>query len=217
MKQEAFFTLTIDDREVKATSGERILDVARREGILIPHLCSLGEGEHPFGACRVCLVEVIRREKKSVVAACAEPVTAGLQVYTGTENILFLRRMAFELIMSDHEIACGTCGRKGRCELTRLAAILKVKLKPVRLRSVVRGLTRDESHHSLTYDPGKCIKCGRCVLTCERMGQSLLTFAGRGFETMVSTFAGQPLGAGACEYPEACIAVCPTGALIRKL
>ena len=50
-------TLTIDERKVQANEGETIFDVARDNNIYIPALCS-NEAVAPYGACRLCLVEI---------------------------------------------------------------------------------------------------------------------------------------------------------------
>lgn len=206
----------IDEKEVTAEPGEKILWVALRSGISIPHLCALKSEDLAFGGCRLCLVETELAGKRDLVTACSEPVRDRMQVFTKSEKVMRLRRMAFELIMSDHEIDCKNCAKKASCELIRIAALLKVKLKPKRLRSIRRALPTDDSHPFFVYDPKKCVKCGKCVITCERQGKSFLTFAHRGFDMLVSTFDGAPLSATGCESHFECVEVCPTGALFRK-
>ncbi len=209
-------SIIIDEKKVTANPGEKILWAALRAGIVIPHLCALQEEELAFGACRLCLVETERAGKRALVTACSEPVREGMKIITRSDKIMRLRRMAFELIMSDHEIDCKNCAKRKECQLTRIAALLKVKLKPERLRSIKRNIPADDSHPFFVYDPKKCVKCGKCVITCERQGKSFLTFAHRGFEMVVSTFDGIPLSASGCEPYLECVEVCPTGALFRK-
>src|SRR3712207_6801618 len=58
---------TLDGREVEALPGESIWQVAKREGIEIPHLCWLPQpGYRADGNCRACMVEV---EGERVLAA----------------------------------------------------------------------------------------------------------------------------------------------------
>lgn len=209
-------SLIIDDKEVSAEPGEKILWVALREGIPIPHLCALQAEERAFGACRLCLVETERAGKREVVAACSEPVREGMKIFTSSDKIMHLRRMAFALIMSDHEIDCKNCAKRRDCELIRIAKLLGVKLSPAPLSSIYQPLTADDSHPLFVHDPKKCVKCGKCVITCERLGKSFLTFAHRGFEMRVSTFNAEPLSQVGDEPPLACIEVCPTGALFYK-
>ena len=53
--------LTIDGRQVQAEEGTMILDVAKDKNIYIPSLCA-HESVTPYGACRLCLVEITTRE-----------------------------------------------------------------------------------------------------------------------------------------------------------
>ena len=65
--------LQIDGREVKAKEGMTILEAAQSAGIYIPTLCH-HEKLEPYGACRICIVEVEARGRTSLVAACLYPV-----------------------------------------------------------------------------------------------------------------------------------------------
>ena len=49
--------VTIDQREVEARPGETVLQVARRNGIDIPHFC-YHDKLSIAGSCRICLVKV---------------------------------------------------------------------------------------------------------------------------------------------------------------
>ena len=50
-------TLNIDGREIRAAAGTTLMEAAREVNIHIPNLCSNLELE-PYGACRMCIVEV---------------------------------------------------------------------------------------------------------------------------------------------------------------
>lgn len=208
--------ITIDGKEIHAEEGERILWAALREGIYIPHLCAMEEADLPFGGCRLCFVELETAGDRRLVAACSEPVREGHRVITKSDNVERLRRMAFELIMSAHQIDCRRCAGKGRCQLLRIASFLKVSLKPHRLRDLSRARAIDDSHALFAYAPDKCVNCGRCVIICEKLGKSFLNFAGRGFETVVTTFDGIPLAETGCADCVECVKKCPTGALFFK-
>ena len=68
-------------------------------GIEIPNLCH-NESVKPYGACRLCLVEVVRNGKSRMTASCTYPVTDGIEVQTKTEKVLRARRMMIELILA---------------------------------------------------------------------------------------------------------------------
>jgi formate dehydrogenase major subunit/NADH-quinone oxidoreductase subunit G len=209
-------SVVIDGKEVIANPGEKILWVALRSGIYIPHLCAIEEAELSFGGCRLCLVEVEEDGKRQMVTSCSEPVKEGMKIYTDTEKVNRMRRMAFELIMSDHYIDCKGCAKRNECELIKIASFLKAKLQPKRLKSIARDLPVDDSHPLITFDPRKCVKCGKCLWMCQRLGKSFLTFAYRGFGIIISTFDGIPLSSTGCEVCLECVKVCPTGALYFK-
>jgi bidirectional [NiFe] hydrogenase diaphorase subunit len=124
--------------------------------------------------------------------------------------------MAFELIMTDHYIDCKRCVKRKQCELIRIASFLKMKLNPNRLRSLVRDVPIDDSHPLFAYDQRKCVRCGKCVSVCHRLGKSFLDFANRGFEMGVATFDQIPLSQTGCDSCVECVTVCPTGALYLK-
>src|SRR4030042_980324 len=174
-------SIIIDGKKIKAEPGEKILWIILRSGIYIPHLCATTEAELPFGGCRLCFVEVEVEGKREMVTSCSEPVREGMKIYTDTKKIVRMRRMAFEMIMSDHLIDCKNCAKTKGCELIEIASFLKMKLTPSRLRSLVREVPLDDSHPLFTYEPAKCVKCGKCVSVCHRLGKSFLDFTGRGF------------------------------------
>ncbi|MEI6530097.1 MAG: molybdopterin-dependent oxidoreductase [bacterium] len=99
--------ITLDGKAIEAEAGKTILEVARNQGILIPHMCH-DEKLEPFGSCWVCLVEV--KGARGFVPACATRVADGMVVDTDTERTRAARRMALELLLSNHFGDCiGPC------------------------------------------------------------------------------------------------------------
>jgi len=208
-------SLVINGNKVSAPEGERLLWVALDNGIYIPNLCAVRNGFGPTSACRLCFVEVA--DKEQPVTACTEPVNEGMVVNTRGESALRLARSAFELLMASHPVDCVYCARNGSCELQKIARYLGVSLKTRRLRKLERGLSVDDSHPLFVYDPNKCVLCGRCVWVCrKKLGIGVLGFAYRGFQRVVTTFAGDPLGKSRCQECGECVRVCPVGALVFK-
>ncbi|MCB9881881.1 MAG: FAD-dependent oxidoreductase [Planctomycetes bacterium] len=95
--------LTIDGRSIEVEASETVLSAARRLGIEIPTLCHV-EGIEPSASCFLCMVEVEGRPTHA--PSCALPVAEGMIVRTDTEEIRAGRRMALELLLSDHAGDC---------------------------------------------------------------------------------------------------------------
>ncbi len=214
-------TLSIDDVEIKAESGEKILWVALDNEIYIPNLCAIrGSTEAssdflPFGGCRLCLVEVeVNSNERKLLPACSTSIKDGMKVYTKTEKVNRLRRTAFELIMSDHKIDCKNCDKRRNCELIKIANYLKIKLEPKRFKKIVQDFPIDDSHPQIIFDPNKCVICGKCVSLCEN---GFFNFVRRGFETRISAFFDLSVGKIDCKNCLKCIEFCPVGAIVKKL
>ena len=206
-------TLTIDGIEVKAREGEIVLWAALDAGIYIPNLCALRNESLPFGDCRLCFVEI---ERRGLVTACTEPVREGMVVYTKTPQVNRLRRTAAELIIASHKVDCRNCAKNRHCELQKIAAYLGIKLKSQRLRKMPKELPIDSSHPLFTFDPNKCVLCGKCVRVCAKQGVGAIDFSRRGFDARISTFDNIPLIESNCTSCGECVAVCPVGALVPK-
>ena len=101
--------ITIDGKEVTGNKGETVLQIAMNNGIEIPNLCYHSELKL-YGACGLCVVEADGIPK--LLRACATVASDGMNIHTDTERVVKARRVALELIMSDHE---GDC--KGPCVL----------------------------------------------------------------------------------------------------
>jgi len=208
-------SLTIDGEKITAHEGEKLLWVALGNGIYIPNLCGLQDNSELPAACRLCFVEVEGKEQP--VTACTEMVSNGMVVNTRGGKALRLARTAFELLMSSHPVDCAHCAKSGCCELQKIAHHLNIKLKSKRFRKLLRELPVDYSSPLFIYDPNKCVLCGRCVWVCrERLGIGVIGFAYRGFQRVVTTFAGEPLGESRCQECGDCVSVCPSGALVFK-
>jgi coenzyme F420-reducing hydrogenase beta subunit len=178
-------TLTIDGVKVKTPKGTPILEVARQIGIEIPTLCYL-RVLSPFGACRVCSVEVtIPNGRKRIVTSCNYPAEDGLIVETKSERVVKVRRKVLELLLA-------RCPKVTR--IKTLASLYGVK----------------ESSLWIENESEDCILCGLCVRVCgELIGVSAINFANRGIKRVVTTpydeFSEDCMGCGACAI------VCPTG------
>ena len=65
--------MTVDGRTAEVPRGTTIFTAARQMGVAIPTLCNY-RGLLPYGACRVCLVEIETPRGGQLVASCSHPV-----------------------------------------------------------------------------------------------------------------------------------------------
>ncbi len=226
--------LTIDNRTVTARAGESVLQCASRYGIAIPRLCA-SPGLAPFGACRMCIVEI--DGLRGFPASCATPATDGMVVRTNTPAVQDLRRRILELILLEHPSACLLCGKQELCERLRpyaakagrttschtcnnkdvcdvraLAEALDLTDLPV--PPIYRDFPLERSDPFIDRDLNLCILCGRCVRICKsHHGRSTIDFVGRGSHTQVGEAFGRSLAEAGCRFCGSCIDVCPTGSL----
>ena len=204
--------IEVNGREVKAHSGDTILESLTREGIKVPTLCHM-KGMTPTGACRICVVEVDGRP--GLVPACSFPVADGIRIQTHSPQVLDARRTIVELLLSNHPDDCLYCGKSGKCDLQSLAQELGVSQRRYGGGRSIKEI--DISSPSIVRDPGKCILCGRCVRVCEEVqGVCAIDFVRRGSRASVATAFDRGLNVSSCVNCGQCIVVCPTGALTEQ-
>ncbi len=213
MKQEPV-TLTVDGIPISVPQGTTVLEAALGAGIYIPHLCHHPDLE-PAGVCRLCMIEI---EGRGMTLACRAPVEPGLAVRTESDTIQQVRRIALELLIVNHQGDCLSCAETGDCALQRVAGHVGIEAERLaRLRRPTDTVPIDASNPFFARDPGKCVLCGICVRTCHQLqGIGAIDFAFRGYQTVVSTFAGRPIAESHCESCGECVVRCPVGALALK-
>jgi bidirectional [NiFe] hydrogenase diaphorase subunit len=183
MKKAQKVSLTINDREIKAKEGMTILDAARDAGIYIPTLC-YNEKLAPYGACRICTVEVTKGKRTRLVTSCVYPVEEGLVVNTDSPRVISLRKMLLELMLASSKA-------KTLQDLARQYAVTQQRFEA---------------------DKTNCILCGLCVRYCNEIKKAnAIGFVGRGTERRVVFYP--QIASTVCASCRECFSLCPTGKL----
>jgi NADH dehydrogenase/NADH:ubiquinone oxidoreductase subunit G len=176
--------LTIDGRDIQVKEGRTILEAARQHGCPIPTLC-YHEALQPYGACRLCVVELENRRGGQLVPACAYPCEEGLVVLTNSEKVRRSRRMTIELLM---------------------ASAAHVPLIQALAEELGARVPR------FTTEPDDCILCGLCVRACDEIvGVRAISLINRGLAKKVSP--PFQIASSTCIECGTCVLICPTGAI----
>jgi len=206
--------LTIDGIKVSVEPGTTILEAARQLNINIPTLC-YHEDLCVAGNCRVCVVE--QENVKTLPASCAMPASEGMVIHTNSMKVRLARKHIVELLLSEHNADCTKCYKNGNCELQSLASQMLtgdhmfLDLVPEKKYSI------DMFNTAIIKDDSRCIRCQRCVRTCEELQSvSALGVAYKGDKMKISTFFENPLFEVVCTNCGQCVNRCPTGALIER-
>ncbi len=176
--------LQIDGKEVKAEEGMTILEAARSIGISIPTLCH-HEKLNPYGACRICTVEVETAGRTRLVASCIYPVEKDLVVRTRTEKIDSTRKTLLELMLAHAPDAPA-------------------------LQELAQEYGADKNRFE--KEPSFCILCGLCVRYCaEVKKKNAIGFIDRG-PTREISFVPE-IASKECWNCKECFPLCPTSYL----
>jgi bidirectional [NiFe] hydrogenase diaphorase subunit len=172
--------LKMNGLPVMVEEGMTLLEAARFLGFPIPTLCHM-EGLTPYGACRLCVVEIGDGPKAHLVTACTYPAEEGLSVRTSSARVVRARKMILELLLA-------SCPQSKTIQ--DLASAHEIRQQRFR-----------QEHED-------CILCGRCVRMCrEQMMAGAIGFRGRGETRSVGTPFDQP--SVACRLCGGCMYVCP--------
>ena len=170
----------INGIDVSVDRGTTLLEAAQFLGLPIPTLCHM-EGLSPYGACRLCVVEVGDPPNSRLVTSCTYPAEEGLKVRTASARVVRARKMIVELLLA-------SCPQSKTIQ--DIAAALDVRQQRFR------------------QENEDCILCGRCVRMCaEQMVAGAIGFTGRGQERSIGT----PFDSTSeiCRLCGGCMYVCP--------
>lgn len=172
--------LTINGLNVQVEEGTTILEASRFLGFPIPTLCHM-EGLSPYGACRLCIVEVGDNTQTKLVSSCTCLVQEGLRVKTASARVVRARKMIIELLLAS-------------CPQSKVIQDL------ASAHNVRQQRFRQE------YED--CILCGLCVRMCEeQMMAKAIGFQGRGENRRIGT--PFDVKSDVCRLCGGCMHICP--------
>ncbi|MBA3722205.1 MAG: NADH-quinone oxidoreductase subunit NuoG [Parachlamydiaceae bacterium] len=204
-------TFTLDGQQITVPKGTTVYTAAKQLKIDIPIFC-YQDRMPPFGACRVCLVEVEKMAKPQT--SCTLEATEGMVVKTQSPMAAEGRNQILEFLLINHPLDCPVCDRGGECPLQDQT----VKFGP--------GMSRffEEKRHFkkpiplgpvLMLDRERCIACARCTRFSDIItGDHALEFIDRGYKTEVGTPDGGPAES---KFIGNTIMICPVGALTSNV
>ena len=173
-------SFTLNGLDVSVEEGTTLLEAAKFYGFPIPTLCHM-EGLSPYGACRLCVVEVGREPNSKLVTSCTYRVEEGSYVRTATARVLRARKMILELLLA-------SCPQSK--VIQDLAAAHEIRQQRFR-----------QEHED-------CILCGLCVRMCEeQMMAKAIGFRGRGEKRSLGT--PFDIKSEECRLCGGCMYVCP--------
>jgi NADH dehydrogenase/NADH:ubiquinone oxidoreductase subunit G len=172
--------LVINGDWVSVPEGTTLLEAAQAGGWEIPTLCHM-DGLSPYGACRLCVVEVGERAQAKLVSACTSTAQPGMHVRTDSPRIAKTRRMIMELYLAS-------------CPQSKTIQDL--------------AAAHDIRQQRFRQEFENCICCGLCVRMCEeQMMAGAIGFHGRGQDRRVGTPFN--VKTDVCRLCGGCIYVCP--------
>src|SRR6056297_1142026 len=212
-------TVTVDGTEVHLDAGSTLLDAVDRieTDDYVPALCHYGRQEiGPRSECRTCMVDT---ENHGIVPACSFPARDGMTISTAASEAAEARDVNLDLVLSDHNLRCTTCGKNGRCELQDASIANEVEEPRYGVlddRDEYEPL--DDSSDFIQIDRNKCILCNRCVEACNDVQvEGVLRIEGSGQDTRIGFQNGaEAMADSTCVSCGHCVTVCPTGSLVEK-
>ena len=199
----------LDGREVEAREGETIWQVAKREGIDIPHLCYSPEpGYRADGNCRACMVEI--EGERVLAASCIRKPSEGMKVKATSDRAKTARQMVFELLISDQPER--ETAHDPQSKFWAWADRMNIGASRFGQR---HAPAPDRSHPAMAVNLDACIQCNLCVRACREVQvNDVIGMAGRGSGEKIVFDFDDPMGASTCVACGECVQACPTGALM---
>ncbi len=203
--------LTIDGTPISVPKGTTVYKAIKQLNIDVPIFC-YQDRMPPFGACRVCMVEVEKMGKPQT--SCTLEATEGMVVKTQSQMAVQSRKEILEFLLINHPLDCPICDRGGECPLQDQT--MKFGPGESRFYEEKRRLEKAKSLGPvLKLDQERCISCARCTRFGDIVaGDQALQFIDRGYKTEIGTHDDQ---AAKSKYIGNTIMICPVGALTSNV
>ncbi len=172
--------LTVNGCNIRVEEGTTLLEAARSLGFPIPTLCHM-DGLTPYGACRLCVVEIGEGPKAKLVSSCTYQSEEGLKVRTASSRVVKARKMILELLLASSPQS-----------------------------KIIQDMASAHGVHQQRFrqEHEDCILCGLCVRMCEeQMMAKAIGFLGRGENRRIGTPFDVP--SEECRLCGGCMYVCP--------
>jgi formate dehydrogenase major subunit len=199
----------LDGKTVEAAPGETIWQVAKRQGVEIPHLCYHPEpGYRADGNCRACMVEI--DGERVLAASCKRAPTVGMRVKSASARAEKARAMVMELLVADQPARATSHDPDSR--FWNWAE--KIDVTTSRFPASERW-TGDASHPAMRVNLDACIQCGLCMRGCREIQvNDVIGMAYRNSNAKIVFDFDDPMGESSCVGCGECVQACPTGALM---
>ena len=166
--------IKINNKEIEAAEGEKLIEAAHRSGVEIPAMCYFPGYKHQ-ASCMVCVVK--NCETGQIMPSCSTIVAERMCIDTECSEVKDLRQQALELLLSDHMAACRLPCNPKKCKLRQYADEYRAKWNRYPRYSAVTPTPPQHIKNNLWFDVTKCIRCGLCVYN----SNNGFTFKDRGF------------------------------------
>jgi formate dehydrogenase beta subunit len=234
----------IDCNKIEVPAGASVLNAATNAGIYIPALCAhpdlppaMQRGAGGAG-CNLCMIEL--EGESGMRKACSTTVVDGMRVTTKSEKIFKSRQESLAKVLGPHPHVCLTCPQRDgcsrttcsfgnppetrccdifpTCELRKIADFVGIPGTTPGYKPASLPVIKDEPFFDRDYN--LCIDCRRCLTACNDIrGVGCLEVkeveTPQGKRTYVGTIAETLVDSG-CKFCQACVTVCPTGALTDR-
>ncbi len=195
----------LNGQQVTGKSTETLIQIAKRVGIEIPHLC-YRSGMESVGNCRACMVEI--KGERVLAPSCCRTPTAGMKVVTDSERAVASQKMVLELLLSDMPETAYTRDN----EVDQWAKKLEIGKPRFAARPAV---LQDLSHPAIAVNLDACIQCTRCLRACrDEQVNDVIGLAFRGSDAKIVFDMDDAMGGSTCVACGECVQACPTGALM---